>query len=389
MSAALTGGELALLELLRRALNGEDGFPEAIQAQETEQALSIARAHAVLPLLYPVLPQEPCAKAAEICAAQYYHLLFLTRYYVRTLEAQGIGTLVLKGPGAAAAYPVPEYRKSGDIDLLLLDAASVSKAREIILSTGAAEEPEQHANHHISFRTPDGIILELHITLAEDFDDRKVNRLLLSLQEDMGEHAAVLEALPGVFLPAPDAPRQAMSLLLHMLQHFLRAGFGLKLLCDWVVFWNAPRSPGEREEYLRCAEACGVAGFSALISGVCVRYLGLDAAALPHNADEALCIGFLREIFDAEEFGRTSAQRMVMVRGGLGGYLREFHHQMLLNFPKKGKKALLWPFLWAATLVRFLHNNRVLRKTSLSAILRETERRSRLTDSLHLFENVR
>ena len=120
-----------------------------------------------------------------------------------------------------------------------------------------------------------------------------------------------------------------------------------------------------------------------------MRYLGLDAAALPHNADEALCIGFLREIFDAEEFGRTSAQRMVMVRGGLGGYLREFHHQMLLNFPKKGKKALLWPFLWAATLVRFLHNNRVLRKTSLSAILRETERRSRLTDSLHLFENVR
>ena len=76
-----------------------------------------------------------------------------------------------------------------------------------------------------------------------------------------------------------------------------------------------------------------------------------------------------------------------MVRRGLAGYVREFHHQMHLNFPYAGRCPLLWPALWCATLWRFLRNNRTVRGTTTGAVLKEARRRSRLMEPLALFQN--
>ncbi len=385
MSARLSPEERALLALLRSAMTGS--APPPAEEEDRDLVIRIAEAHAVLPLLYPVLegyvPPEVYTGAAERCVRQYWRLLFLTRFYVRVLEDRGIGTAVLKGPGAADAYPVPEYRKSGDMDLLLLDPTQLEAAKAAIRETGALPSPEQHANHHVCFHTPEGVELELHVSLAEDFDAPRANRFLRSLGSELGSHIRQAELLPGVSLPVPEGPYQAMSLLLHMLQHFLRSGFGLKLLCDWTAFWNRPRSPEEREEYLRMAGECGLLGFSAAITGACVRYLGLDASALPTREDTAPAL--IREVFDAQEFGKTGAERMVMVRGGVPGYLREFHHQMRLNWPRSSRCPLLWPGLWLLTLLRFLRNNRVIRRVSLESVLRSAGERGRLSQELDLF----
>lgn len=56
---------------------------------------------------------------ARTTVRQSYHLLFLTRDLVKLLEEAGIPALVLKGCGVAELYPVPELRKSGDIDVLI------------------------------------------------------------------------------------------------------------------------------------------------------------------------------------------------------------------------------------------------------------------------------
>jgi len=65
---------------------------------------------------------------------------------------------------------------------------------------------------------------------------------------------------------------------------------------------------------------------------------------------------------------------MVIVRGsGINGYIREFHHQMNLNYPKCGKIFLFWPVLWIATLIRFIYNNRKIRKTTSVDILKKAK----------------
>ena len=91
----------------------------------------------------------------------------------------------------------------------------------------------------------------------------------------------------------------------------------------------------------------------------------------------------------AEEFGKSSATRMVNLQGSKkSAYVKEFHHQMHLNFPKAGKCPLLWPVLWVITLVRFLVNNRRIRKVALKDVLKSAGDRGKLNEKLHIFEDI-
>ena len=51
----------------------------------------------------------------------YYQIEELTIKTTQLPEAEHIPYILLKGISLAACYPVPEYRKLGDLDLLILD----------------------------------------------------------------------------------------------------------------------------------------------------------------------------------------------------------------------------------------------------------------------------
>ena len=385
----LKENEILLLSLLSRALQGETGRISDLP----EEMIQIAARHGVLPLLYDIVspPEESrMARATLQCVQQSYHLLVATRRYTELLQEGGCEVAVLKGASVASVYPVPEYRKSGDIDLLLLNRKDFQRANALLQGAGATVNDNQHANHHVAYDLPDGFSLELHLSLVEDFEKQYVNRALAKLQTTL---PVTKREVLGVELPVLRDGEQALSLLLHMLQHYLRSGFGLKLLCDWVCFWRKGVMKSQRERYLSYISRLGLEGFSEMVTDVCCRHLGLSrdivAELLPEDSEKraGLCERFLRDIFDGEEFGKTDTNRMVVLRGtGAGDYVRAFHHQMHLNFPRAGRCPVLWPGLWTFTLVRFIRNNRRYRKTSMLRVLRETGKRSKLSPALRLFE---
>jgi hypothetical protein len=184
---------------------------------------------------------------------------------------------------------------------------------------------------------------------------------------------------------------QAFYLLLHMLQHFLRAGFGLKLLCDWVVFWEKPVRKEEKDTFIQLLEGSGLIGFASIITAVCVKYLQLDREKVAflldrESFDKKTVSSFMKEIFEAEEFGHSDTDRMVVLRGTkLTDYIREFHHQMKLTYPKAGRCVILYPVLWIMTLCGFLYRNRKVRGTSGRAIMKKAHKRSKLMEQIHLF----
>ena len=95
---------------------------------------------------------------------------------------------------------------------------------------------------------------------------------------------------------------------------------------------------------------------------------------------------FMEELMDAEEFGKAK-NRMVALRGnGLFDYVREFHHQMHLNFPKAGKVFLFWPVLWTITLVRFLRNNKKVRSVSSKELFESAGKRGKIVKGMKLFQ---
>ena len=181
-----------------------------------------------------------------------------------------------------------------------------------------------------------------------------------------------------------------------MLQHYVRAGFGIKLLCDWVVFWESDVSDDEKSKFLRLVRESKTFGFAAMMTRVCVRYLGLQEEKMAFLLQESdtikaekrmdLIEELMAEIFEAEEFGHSGQDRMVTLRGTkITDYVREFHHQMKLTYPRAGRIVVLYPLLWVMTLCGFLYRNRTLRKVSSRQILQKAKKRSQITEQMRLF----
>lgn len=395
--------EQQLLELLKIALQGnKDGIPAEIGAIREGlnwyRLADIARKHSVWSLLYdividaPSLPGElglDIEKTSRQTVLQSYRLLFLTKYVISLLRAHKIPAVVLKGVSAAAAYPVPELRKSGDVDVLVLCGKKrQQEADKLMRKAGMVPAAVQYTNYHVVYKSPDGIEIEIHYEMTRKLQDRRFNEAVVKSMKNAAKYRIRREIM-GVALPVFNHPYQAYELLLHMMQHFLFAGFGLRLLCDWVVLWNREEwTEEEKALFWRLTGDCGIRNFVQQITAVCVTYLGLDADEISFmDLSRTNPRQFLEEIFSAEEFGDSAYERMVMMRGsGLTAYVREFHYQMQINYPKAGKIFLLWPGLWTLTLFRFIKNNRNIRHVSTLEVLKEAGRRSKFMENVKIFD---
>ncbi len=392
-----TSEETALLELVKTSIASQkQNICVEYDFETWKKVVTMADKHSVLSLMYDTissvenLPDE-CLKKVTECSEQtvlqQYRLLFLSKYLITLFDDNSIHTVLLKGVGIGAYYPVPELRKSGDIDILLLDHKKLEEVKRLMIKNNFALKNEQLALHHMTFSTNNGIDIEIHTMLAEPFDNRKINTFLLDIIQN-GQCKTITQNIMGVEIRVLSKAYFGFELLLHMLQHFLRSGFGLKLLCDWVVFWQEDTSKEEQDLYLQLIEWAGIIEFSEVVTQVCVRYLGLEKEHICWmmcNEDYPV-EEFLLEILTAEEFGKSHVHRMVMLRGTkVGDYIREFHHQMQLNYPKAGKCMLIWPLLWVFTLFRFVRNNARFKRGSTSSILKEAKRRSRLMNKLKIF----
>lgn len=402
MQKTLSIEERSLLTLLKHALSADTDqlLPNlSIDNKQWEKVVDIAQKHAVLPLLYDTLveyaefPVQIFDKVEQVSrqvVQQNYRLLFQTRNIVRLFEDNNITVIILKGIGTAALYPIWELRKSGDVDLLVTDEDEFLKACKILEDTGYVRGVIQHANHHETFQSKEQIEIELHSMLAEPFDHRKVNDYIQKVVCECGKHVQRI-SLMGTEIPIADEAYNAFSLLLHMLQHFLRAGFGLKLLCDWVAFWNREVEVDQKKLYLQLIRESGLSGFSQVVTKTCVQYLGLRKEniefMLEEELEEAMLAEFIAEIMEAEEFGNSTGNRMVMMRGtSVLDYIREFHHQMRLNYAKCSKILIFWPILWVMTFIVFFVNNRKIRKISSIDILKKTQARSKIMTKIKLFK---
>ena len=399
MEHLLNREQLELCRLLSLALHNK-ALERLSPDVDYARVIAVAESHKVMALLHPVLEhaglQESIWKIVdrkgEQTVRQSYRLLMLSRYVIGLLKENGIDAILLKGCGTAAWYPVPELRKSGDIDLLFKSEDETRKALQILAQQGFVTTEDQPANHHIVCESRDSVSLELHMSLAEPFDSEKTNRFLADCQKEYFAHRRVVDCMGVAFELTWDG-YHAFYLLLHMLQHYVRAGFGVKLLCDWVVFWESPLSEEEKKIFLRLTQESGTFGFAVMMTRVCVKYLGLrekQVEFLMQAEPKDVCDlteELMAEIFEAEEFGHSSKDRMVVLRGtGLMDYAREFHHQMKLNYPKAGKIMVLYPVLWIMTLCGFLYRNRTLRKVSGRQILKKAKKRSQLTEQMRLFQ---
>ena len=400
---------LSLLFTIDIDMNNVDSVRKIFDAAQESGAIDwhkfidIADKHCVLSLLYDILDrcsyleknlQIKLKSVSRSIVLQNYHLLFLGKSIIELLDRENIETVLLKGSICAEYYPIPELRKSGDIDLLLLDSNDYKRVESLFLKIGMVKELKRQANHHVVFYTKEGIEVEVHVMLTEPFDNSKSNHYFESVYKKCKNHKTYIETI-GIKFPVLDEGYNGFYLLTHMLQHFLRSGFGIKLLCDWTAFWRSGIDEKNCKMFVDLVSECGLLKFSKVITAACIGYIGLDSHNMEFMFGKKLSVMEARqiseklmfEVLEAEEFGRSSTDRMVMLRGNsFAHYIREFHHQMRLNFPLCGKLIILWPALWVITFIKFADNNRRLRKISGRAVIKKAGERSRLMKELGIFK---
>ena len=406
-----------MLEILRISLSIQDiSYEQALEEtnslvkdlkeEEWEELIDTAITNSVATLFNSLLgksqyipekEKKNLEKYAHSIVIRNIKLINEEKLLVEQFKKAGLKFCIMKGTAAAAYYPSPELRKAADIDILLPDKMDIERAVSELEKLGYVKTEEQVAVQHVVMVDQEQHVIEVHTLLSEPFDNKKVNKILLELVPESLNHIEK-KSVMGIEIPVLTEGYHAFELLIHMLQHFLRSGFGVKMLPDWVLLWNKGMDEENREDYLNLVNKCGIKGFSDMITRTCIKYLGLkrenvlwmnlfDTDKSREDEEEETAL-FLEELKEAGEFGRHKKERMVALRGtGPISYIREFHHQMHLNFPKAGKCFLLWPILWIITLIRFLRNNRKLRKVSTRELFASAAKRSKLVKRLNLFEN--
>lgn len=242
----------------------------------------------------------------------YYQLEHFTSLTFLLLLAEKIPCFLLKGISLVANYPVPEYRKLGDLNLYINEKEAFSRACRILEAHGCVEEPED-SDHHVTYRytfpdTHRSFTLELHYRIVGVYQFARANELVDEIFSADHLKASSL-TLYGQSYPVLPPTENVFYMLHHMLKHYLYSGFGSRLLCDFTLYLKkyAPEVDFEKIHFW-CRES-KIFHLYELILESCRIYFGLPSSVDPKvHCSAADCAVFL------EKFSRMAISAVTWKR---------------------------------------------------------------------------
>ena len=278
------------LGALKAALLGKKlGTEKQLPQEQWRQLLDLAQVHQVLPLIhdavYPVLRQQHPELEAAVKRRVMHQVMVQTMKTEAFLELNhtlleaGLRPLVVKGIVCRNLYPKPDLRPSGDEDLLI-PASQAEDCHRIMTSWGMHTEAgaaKRSAEHEISYRKEGNPLhIELHKTLfpprSEAYGD--LNRFFADA------HArAVTETVRGNVVYTLGYTEHLFYLLCHAFKHFLHSGFGIRQVCDIVLFANHYGAGIDWNRILKNCKEIRAEKFAAALFQIGSQYLTFDPEA--------------------------------------------------------------------------------------------------------------
>lgn len=324
----------------------------------------------------------------------YYQMISALKQILALLKEENITYYVLKGVGLNTMYPKEEMRSFGDIDLYIPNAQDLERTHKIFTDRGC-EVVETFSDNHTAYVYKGAGVtceVEVHWKMTAEFNNGDLDEQLETIyrQIDGSQYMTVYPMQQEVRILPPTY--NALHLLAHMLQHLMYTGFGMKLFCDWTVFWQKNGAEVDTEQFINWIKQLHIENFLYAVTGICIRYLGLDEKNCPWMAewkeDEELMEALLKDVFEGGEHGKYDSARMIITtrKPSLKTYLIELHRQMKRRFRKIGNCVILWPVLWILTGIFFVYNNMTLRNVSTRKIMDSNKQRNKLVQKLDVFK---
>ncbi len=319
------------LQAVKAAMQGESvSWGEDVTADQYAQLLELAQNHHVLPMFFEATYRCPAAAAIEparlracrqtvvqsvsMQSVQTHSFLELNNF----LRQQGIRPLVVKGIVCRSLYPQPDHRYSGDEDLLC-PPQQLSDCHNALLEFGMNPCTDSLDAYEVAYRKQDGTLyIELHKSLFAGESDvfGGCNELFTGAFDRAAE--VTVEGQKVLTLCPTD---HLLYLILHAFKHFLHSGFGIRQVCDMVLFGNENGSNLDWDYLLGKCAAIRADKFAAALFTIGRKHLNFDPdrACYPENwrsiaVDEApLLEDLLRGgIYGAADRNRLHSSNMTL-----------------------------------------------------------------------------
>ena len=308
------------LQALSAALKNEYvPWDHPLSRNEWEEILSLAEAHRVLPMVFQAVYACPAAKLADKRLMTFYRSCAIQMVALQTwksaefhpllqaLQEAGIQPLVVKGVTCRELYPNPDHRLSSDEDVLI-DPEQFAACHRVLTEFGLTTRDPDSDSYEVGYVRPDSsLYVEIHRSLfpEEHTAYGDMNRFFTDVRSRAVQQRGV---------PTLHPTDHMLYLLCHAFKHFLHSGFGVRQVCDLILYANAYGSQIDWNYILTCCREIRAEQFAAGLFRIGWKYFGfsLEQSRYPLQwqaiyVDETF---LLEDILQAGVYGSADKDRL-------------------------------------------------------------------------------
>jgi hypothetical protein len=346
--AFMNSSQSTLVSLLSTAIRDERLGDLKLEKVNWREVFDEAKTHDVYSLIYPLIKSiskqhysdevlmSEWRNATLMCGIiQLKHINQMKKVFQSFKEAN-IPIIALKGLVLREMYPRPESRTMGDADVLV-HKEDVEEAEKILISLGYIKFGSIPI--HLSFEHKKHLSIDLHSSLVDELQIKSV----ADFEDTLWQNTRVI-TMNGLSVLSLSLEYELLHLILHIASHMIKSGFGLRQICDVVLFVEREKNNINWSLFFEKVKLYNIEKLVKSIFIVCKELFDMDlpyqsnTSYFSHNSYIELII---KEIFSSGVQGSKDHIRI--------NSTKILHHSYKNNINSTNKIKLLTLFLFPPT----------------------------------------
>ena len=296
-----------------------------VSREEIEKVFHMAKIHHILPMIYESVCRIPSIQKNGKIPLELFMKEVVDSVVMQTIQTneflqlydylrkEGVQPCVVKGIICRVLYPNQDARRSGDEDLFIPENMFM-KTHQCMLDYGMDTiDPgiDPAKAHEIAYVKPGSMLrIELHKTL---FPQESEAYGMLNKCFEGSYDRKIVERILGTRIVTMDHTDHLLYLICHAFKHFLHSGFGIRQVCDIVLYANTYGEDIDWDYILDQCREIRADLFAAAIFRIGRIYLTFDPkrAAYPKDWQEIEVDekDMLYDLLDSGVFGQSDMIR--------------------------------------------------------------------------------
>lgn len=298
-------------------------LPE-LKQEQWEALYGISEKHSTEPMIYQQIFQDESFQKSDpdfqmfwknrtlgLAASQARRSILFLMLYEKMRKSE-LHPLVVKGIVCRQLYGQPDLRISNDEDVLI-PREEFQAVDDFLIKEGFLREALESGKEYqeVGYQNPrTGLYLEIHMDLfaKESGAYGHLNQLFVNAFE----HPDIIN-IQGTDVYTLNPELHFLYLICHSLKHFLHSGFGIRQLCDILLFAKVKHEQIIWDQLFQVMKDYHMYSFAMNLLHIGIKYLDFswEDLGLKQPEDVELdSLALLDDMMDGGIFGKSNSNRM-------------------------------------------------------------------------------